>query len=115
MGIMGMPILLAPATGPILAGYLIDSVSWHWIFLINVPVGIIAVILALRLIPKIPAQSSTSLDLLGMIFGPIAFASLSYGISEGSTSWTSANTIGGLIVGCITLAIFIYVELIRKQ
>lgn len=115
MGIMGMPILLAPALGPILSGYLVDYVNWHWIFLINLPVGVLALFLAYRLIPKLPVQSSTSFDLLGTIFGPLAFASLCYGISEGSTSWTSTKTLVGIIVGGIALVIFIFVELTRKK
>ena len=115
MGLMGIPILLAPAIGPILSGWLVDYVAWEWIFLINLPVGIIAVILALRSLPKFPKQASTSIDILGMIFGPIAFAALSYGISEGGTSWTSSKTVTGLVIGGVALLLFIIVELTRKQ
>jgi EmrB/QacA subfamily drug resistance transporter len=115
MGLMGIPILLAPALGPILSGYLVDYVKWEWIFLINVPVGIIGLILTLLLLPKFPKQSSTSLDILGIILGPLAFVSLSYGISEGGTSWTSAKTIVGLAVGVVSLLLFVIVELTDKK
>ena len=46
MAILGVPMLLGPIFGPILGGYLIDNYSWHWIFLINVPIGIVAIIYA---------------------------------------------------------------------
>ncbi|WP_308634127.1 MDR family MFS transporter [Paenibacillus silvisoli] len=115
MGLMGMPILLAPALGPIVAGYLVDYVKWEWIFLINVPIGIIGVVLCLLLLPKLPKKAFTSLDLWGIALGPLAFAGLSYGLSEGAASWTSDKTIIGLAVGTVALVAFIYVELTRKQ
>src|ERR1700761_195777 len=46
MGILGVPMLIAPIIGPILGGWLVDDVSWRWIFLINVPIGVVAIILA---------------------------------------------------------------------
>ena len=52
MAILGVPMLLGPIFGPILGGWLIDVASWHWIFLINVPIGIAALIYALRVLPK---------------------------------------------------------------
>ncbi|MBO7742621.1 DHA2 family efflux MFS transporter permease subunit [Paenibacillus sp. MWE-103] len=115
MGLMGLPILLAPALGPIIAGYLVDYVEWQWIFLINIPVGILGVILCALLLPSLPKKSHTSLDMLGILIGPLAFAGLSYGLSEGSTSWTSDKTIIGLVVGVVALAAFIVIELSRKQ
>lgn len=51
MGMLGIPMLLAPALGPILAGYLVEYVSWHWIFLINLPIGIVGIILGLKYLP----------------------------------------------------------------
>ena len=47
MGVLGVPMLIAPIVGPILGGYLVDDVSWRWIFFINLPIGIVAFILAL--------------------------------------------------------------------
>ncbi|REE81252.1 EmrB/QacA subfamily drug resistance transporter [Paenibacillus taihuensis] len=115
MGLMGMPILLAPALGPIISGYLVDYVKWEWIFLINLPVGILGVVLVGLLLPKLPKKASTSLDFLGIILGPLAFSGLSYGLSEGSTSWSSDKTIIGLVVGGVALIGFVIVELLRKQ
>ena len=52
MAVMGIPMLLGPIFGPILGGYLIDVASWHWIFLINVPIGIAAIVYAAIALPK---------------------------------------------------------------
>ena len=52
MAVLGIPMLLGPITGPILGGWLIDIASWHWIFLINLPIGIAALLYALRVLPK---------------------------------------------------------------
>ncbi|CAM3755448.1 DHA2 family efflux MFS transporter permease subunit [Cohnella lubricantis] len=115
MGMMGIPILLAPALGPVLAGWMVDYVSWHWIFLINLPIGIIAVILGIRTLPNIERQTVAALDLLGIILAPLAFAALSYGVTQGGTSWTSTETLVGICVGAVALILFIFVELRRKN
>lgn len=115
MGMMGIPILLAPALGPVLAGYLVDYVSWKWLFLINLPIGAIGILLGIRTLPRIERQAVAALDKLGFILAPIAFAGLSYGVSEGATSWTSAKTIGGIVIGAIALILFVIVELTRKE
>lgn len=52
MGMLGIPMLLAPALGPVLSGWLVEYVSWHWIFLINVPIGIVGIILGVKYLPK---------------------------------------------------------------
>jgi EmrB/QacA subfamily drug resistance transporter len=111
MGIMGVPILFAPALGPVVAGWLIQYHSWRWIFLLNLPIGIIAVGIGLRALPQISRQTVAALDVPGLILAPLAFASLCYGISEGGTSWTSINTIGGIVAGVVALALFIVAEL----
>ncbi|MGH2346998.1 MAG: DHA2 family efflux MFS transporter permease subunit, partial [Chloroflexota bacterium] len=111
MGLMGIPILFAPAIGPVLAGWLVQNASWRWIFLINVPIGVVGLIVGLRTLPRIGRQSVPVLDVPGMIFGPLAFAALCYGVSEGSTSWTSTQTLGGLIIGVLALVTFVMVEL----
>ncbi|MUT66874.1 DHA2 family efflux MFS transporter permease subunit [Paenibacillus sp. NEAU-GSW1] len=115
IGMMGIPILLAPAFGPIVAGYLVDYVNWQWIFLINLPIGVIGVVLCWLLLPRFPKKSSVSLDFWGIVLGPIAFAGLSYGITEGGESWTSARTVIGLTAGAVALILFVIVELTRKK
>ncbi|PGY03385.1 DHA2 family efflux MFS transporter permease subunit [Bacillus sp. AFS031507] len=115
MGMLGIPMLIAPATGPLLSGWLIEVASWHWIFLINLPIGIAAVIVGLKLLPNQQRGKAPALDILGMILAPIAFSMLTYGVSEGGRGWSSTGALTGLIVGGVTLLIFIFVELRHKQ
>lgn len=116
MGMLGIPMLLAPAVGPLLSGWLIEIASWHWIFLINLPIGIAGLIVGIKFLPNLERGKAPSLDILGMILAPIAFAMLAYGVSEGgSTGWSSTSTLTGLIVGGAALLIFIFVELRQKQ
>src|SRR5262249_12739609 len=67
MAILGIPMLLGPIGGPILGGWLIDVASWHWIFLINVPIGAISLIYAYVALPKDRPEPSESFDFLGML------------------------------------------------
>jgi len=122
MGLMGIPILLGPALGPVVAGWLVEYHSWQWIFLINLPIGIIGIILGIRTLPNIQRQSVASLDLLGMLLGPIAFAALVYGVSSGGidpitgkSTWTEPATLIGTGVGIVALGLFIIVEVRRKD
>ncbi len=111
MGLMGIPILFAPAIGPVLAGWLVQYASWRWIFLLNLPVGIVGLAVGIAGLPAVQRQAVAALDRFGAILGPLAFAALSYGVSEGSTSWTSTQTVAGLAVGVVALGAFIAVEL----
>jgi EmrB/QacA subfamily drug resistance transporter len=116
MGVLGIPMLLAPALGPILSGWLIEFATWHWIFLINLPIGIVGVIVGLRYLPNVERKSVPSLDIIGMVLGPIAFAALAYGVSEGGrVGWSSTGALIGLLVGGVALLLFIIVELRQKQ
>lgn len=115
MGMLGIPMMLAPATGPILSGWLVQYATWHWIFLINLPIGIIAIAVGLKFLPNVERKSVPALDFMGIVLAPIAFAMLAYGVNEGGKSWTSSSTLTGLIVGAVALLIFIFVELRHKQ
>lgn len=115
MAMLGIPMLLAPAAGPILSGWLIGLASWHWIFLINLPIGIAALLVGMKYLPILERQKTPALDIWGMILAPIAFSMLAFGMSEGGTDWTSPRTLTGLIVGGVALILFIFVELRQKQ
>jgi EmrB/QacA subfamily drug resistance transporter len=112
-GLFGLPIMVGPALGPLLSGYLLQYADWRLIFLINLPIGIMALLVGQRALPSIPAgRSAGALDSLGIILGPLAFASLSFGVTQStSAGWTSTSTIGGVVVGLIALALFVWREL----
>jgi EmrB/QacA subfamily drug resistance transporter len=112
-GLFGLPIMVAPAIGPLLSGYLLQYADWRLIFLINLPVGVLALLIGLRVLPSIPAgRSAGALDSLGVILGPLAFASLSFGVSQSpSAGWSAPSTIGGVAVGLVALVLFVWREL----
>ncbi|MGH2355199.1 MAG: DHA2 family efflux MFS transporter permease subunit, partial [Chloroflexota bacterium] len=117
MGLFGVPILVAPALGPVLSGYLLEYADWRLIFLINVPVGALALLAGLRGLPAIGApRAAGALDAPGMVLGPLAFASLSFGISESThAGWTGATTLGGISLGLAALALFVWRELSARH
>jgi EmrB/QacA subfamily drug resistance transporter len=82
MAILGVPMLLGPILGPILGGWLIDVASWHWIFLINAPIGIGALIYSWAVLPADNAQPSESFDFLGMLMMSPGLALFLYGVSS---------------------------------
>ena len=82
MAILGVPMLLGPILGPIIGGVLIDAASWHWVFLINLPIGIIGLVYAMRVLPKDAPEPSESLDVIGMILLSPGLAALLYGVSS---------------------------------
>ena len=84
MSVVGVPMLLAPVFGPVLGGLLIEDLSWRWIFFVNLPVGIVGLILAARLLPSAPARgrSGARLDLVGMALLSPGIAAIVYGLSE---------------------------------
>jgi len=82
MAIHGVPMLLGPICGPILGGWLIDTASWHWIFLINVPLGIGALVYSYAVLPKDQPEPSESFDFLGMALMSPGLASFLFGVSS---------------------------------
>jgi EmrB/QacA subfamily drug resistance transporter len=104
MAILGVPMLLGPICGPILGGWLIDSVSWHWIFLINLPLGIIAVIYALVVLPKDAPEPSETFDFVGILLMSPGLALFLYGISSIPGEGTAASP-KVLIPGVIGIAL----------
>ncbi|MBM4495605.1 MFS transporter [Rhodococcus hoagii] len=75
-------MLLGPIAGPIVGGWLIDAASWHWIFLINLPIGIIALAAAFKLLPKDEPSPSQSFDFVGMLLLSPGLALFLYGVSS---------------------------------
>ena len=82
MAILGVPMLLGPIFGPILGGWLIDNYSWHWIFLINVPIGAVALLYAWRVLAKDRPEPSESFDWVGMALMSPGLALFLYGVSS---------------------------------
>ena len=82
MAVLGIPMLLGPIGGPILGGWLIEAASWHWVFLINIPIGAIALIYAQLALPKDETHPSESFDFIGMLMLSPGLALFLFGVSS---------------------------------
>jgi EmrB/QacA subfamily drug resistance transporter len=108
MAIVGVPMLLGPILGPILGGWLVDDVSWRWIFYINVPIGVVALLLAARILPKDEPSPTESLDALGLLLLSPGLAALIYGLAESPTEGFGApKALIPLLVGAALIACFV--------
>jgi EmrB/QacA subfamily drug resistance transporter len=106
MAILGVPMLLGPILGPILGGWLIDAASWHWIFLINVPIGLISLVYAFLVLPADSPKPSESFDFLGMLMMSPGLALFLFGVSSIPEKGT-INAPKVLIPGAIGAALVI--------
>jgi EmrB/QacA subfamily drug resistance transporter len=110
--ILIIPTVLAPATGPVLGGFLVDQLSWRWVFYVNVPIGIFACLFGLFFLYEHREESAGRFDLAGFLLAGIGLALVMYALSEGPAyGWTSAGILGSGIIGLIVLIVFSFVEL----
>jgi EmrB/QacA subfamily drug resistance transporter len=109
MSIMGVPMLLGPILGPILGGWLVTDVSWRWIFFINVPIGIVALALALRVLPRDVSARGQKLDLIDLCLLSPGLALMIYGLAESSSAggFGSTKVLVPLIAGIVLLVAFV--------
>src|SRR5258706_2449096 len=119
---LGIPMMMAPAFGPTVGGYLSTSFTWNAIFTINIPIGVVALVLAILVLPGRKADSENqagpapegrkSFDILGLVLSMVGFTALVYGITEaGSKGWGNSTVLTFILVGAAVLVTFIVVEL----
>lgn len=112
MSIWAASSMLAPAVGPTFAGWLLEHLSWHWLFWINVPIGIVSILLVFPFIPYYRLQVPKSFDLIGFITVIISSSTLLVALSQGNAwGWTSGKTLSLFIAGFVFLALFVWREL----
>jgi EmrB/QacA subfamily drug resistance transporter len=112
MGIFGFVAAGGGSIGVLLGGVLTDLISWHWIFLVNVPIGALVILLSQRLLPGERGQAiSGRLDVAGAVTVTAALIIAVYAIVNGNQNgWTSATTLGLLGTSVVVLALFIGIE-----
>ncbi|HZQ38781.1 MAG TPA: DHA2 family efflux MFS transporter permease subunit, partial [Dehalococcoidia bacterium] len=113
--IMAVPVVFAPLAGPVLSGYLVQYQSWRWIFYINLPIGLIGLLLGSKVLREHKEPYAQGrFDLLGLISGGAGAAMVLYALSEAATKpWTSATVAGWGLGGLAVLCVFAALELHR--
>jgi EmrB/QacA subfamily drug resistance transporter len=108
MSIVAVPAMLAPILGPAIGGLILDNASWQWIFYVNVPIGLIAVIAAIRILPKVKPQPTEKLDVRGFALLATGLPLLTYGLAEiGATgTFTSPKVVYPIIAGIVLIGVF---------
>ena len=102
---------LALAVGPLLGGILSEHANWHWIFFINVPVGIITLALGAWAIPDLDRPQRRSLDMPGVVSSAVALIALTYGLIQGpQNGWASPVILGAFALAAIAGGAFVTVE-----
>jgi EmrB/QacA subfamily drug resistance transporter len=126
IALLMIPVLLGPAFGPTLGGYLATAANWNAIFLINLPIGVVAYLLALLVLQGRTAEQAANendkapdkehFDWPGLVLAMASFTALVYGFTQaGTDGWGTPTVIGSLIAGGILLVAFVLVELFVKD
>lgn len=111
-GLFGAVFGLSSIIGPLLGGWLTDNISWHWIFFVNLPIGLLTLYIIYRYLPTVRGQGShRNLDYLGAVVFTIAVSLLMIGLTNKATSDWSSFWVGGLIAASLVVgAIFLFIE-----
>jgi EmrB/QacA subfamily drug resistance transporter len=103
-----VPALIGPVIGPPLGGFITTYFSWHWIFLINIPIGLIGIVLALKFIDPIRGETLERFDLYGMILAGIGLGGIAFGLSVAGLSLLPWSVVAGLVaVGAISMTLYV--------
>jgi EmrB/QacA subfamily drug resistance transporter len=111
-GVFGIGMLLAPAIGPALGGWLVQYVDWRWIFTVNVPIGAMGLFLASAVLPEFGARDAGSFDVWGFVTSATGLFCLLLALSEGTTwGWSSEPMIWMYFASGVALIAFVWIEL----
>lgn len=106
------PIAVAPALGPIIGGLLVEQLSWRWVFYINLPIGIPAILFALMFLAEHKEPAAGRFDLSGFLLSASGFSVFIYSLTQGSLiGWKSAEVLVTGIVGLVLIVILVLTEL----
>ncbi|MBV8542118.1 MAG: multidrug efflux MFS transporter [Pseudonocardiales bacterium] len=114
MGLYGLGIVVAPAVGPTLGGYLVEYHSWPLIFFINVPIGILGAVASVLVLPAFPGRTGRRFDVLGFVTVAGGLFTLLLAMSKGGQQdwgWHSYRILGLFTVSALSLALFVVIEL----
>src|SRR6202521_2269041 len=108
-----VPALIGPVIGPPLGGFITTYFSWHWIFLINIPIGLLGIFMAMKYIDPIRSEDPERFDLYGMVLAGIGLAGIAFGLSVAGLNLL-AWTVVLALVGIGTISMTLYMMHARK-
>lgn len=109
MSVVSLPIVLGPMLGPMLGGIIVTNLPWQWIFLVNLPLGVVGLLLAWKLMPEFPPGPRQRLDVLGLVLLSPGIALVIYGMSRvaNTGSFISAEVLVPAAAGLILILLFV--------
>jgi len=116
LGIWGIAMMVAPAIGPTLSGYLVEYLNWRLIFTINLPIGLIGMVLALFFLRESPRKKHAEFDFPGFITSAVGFFTLLLALTKGTDwGWSSTKTLFLFWLSALSLVFFVYFELTSPE
>ena len=112
MAVFGLALMVGPALGPTLGGYIVEYVDWRWIFTINLPIGVIGVLLAWMVLPEFQSKHPGRLDIGGAITAAVTLFCLLLALSKGQEwGWADEKTVLLFVASIFGLVLFVYSQL----
>jgi EmrB/QacA subfamily drug resistance transporter len=103
-----VPALVGPVVGPPLGGFITTYFSWHWIFLINIPIGLLGIFMALRFIDPIKSENPERFDLYGMVLAGIGLSGIAFGLSVAGLNLLPWSVVASLVaIGAISMTLYV--------
>jgi MFS family permease len=103
-----VPALVGPVIGPPLGGFITTYFSWHWIFLINIPIGLVGIVMALKYIDPIRGETLQRFDLYGMMLSGVGLAGIAFGLSVAGLNLLPWPIVAALVViGAISMTLYV--------
>lgn len=116
MGTFGLVISFAPAIGPSLSGWIVEHFPWQTLFIMMLPIAIIDLIIAYFILGNVTERTNPRLDTLSIVLSSLAFGGMLFGLgSAGNTGWLSYEVMAPLVIGVLTLGLFIWRQLILDE